>query len=161
MKQIYFAAFAAILSTAVTAQGLLPAEASKTSQLRRVEAVNPAQSVEREVIWSHDCSVESCSDWTFGNGSEEVGSPWEGIDFDFRRGPGRSTYVLRYSAMGNCNLSLFWKFVFLKNGRNLKSLAGKPTKKGRASVLSSGEVRAGQFTFFNPPRKKGKTLESA
>ena len=83
MKQIYFAAFAAILSTAVTAQGLLPAEVSKTSQLRRVEAVNPAQSVEREVIWSHDCNIDNCSDWTFGNGSEEVGSPWEDIDLNF------------------------------------------------------------------------------
>ena len=30
----------------------------------------------------YDCNVDSC-DWTFGNGSDITGSPWEGIDLNF------------------------------------------------------------------------------
>jgi hypothetical protein len=83
MKHFYTAAFAVLLSTAVTAQGLLPYANSKTAQSRRVKAENSASAqVERDVIWSHDCNVDSC-DWTFGNGSDITGSPWEGIDLNF------------------------------------------------------------------------------
>ena len=83
MKHFYTAAFAVLLSTAVTAQGLLPYANSKTAQSRRVKAENTASvQVERDVIWSHDCNVDSC-DWTFGNGSDIAGSPWEGIDLNF------------------------------------------------------------------------------
>jgi hypothetical protein len=83
MKHFYTAAFAVLLSTAVTAQGLLPYANSKTAQSRRVKAENTTSAqVERDVIWSHDCNVDSC-DWTFGNGSDITGSPWEGIDLNF------------------------------------------------------------------------------
>lgn len=84
MKHFYTAAFAVLLSTAVTAQGILPYAASKTAQSRRVKAENTTtQQVERDVIWSHDCNVDSCSSWVFGNGSDIAGAPWEGIDLNF------------------------------------------------------------------------------
>ena len=34
-------------------------------------------------FWSHDCNVDYCGDWVFGNGAGEVGSPWEDIDLNF------------------------------------------------------------------------------
>ena len=84
MKHFYTAAFAVLLSTAVTAQGVLPYANSKTAQSRRVKAENTASvQVERDVIWSHDCNIDSCDTWTFGNGSDIAGSPWEGIDLNF------------------------------------------------------------------------------
>lgn len=83
MKHFYTAAFAVLLSTAVTAQGVLPYAASKTAQSRRVKAENTPTQVERDVIWSHDCNVEDCATWVFGNGSDVAGSPWEGIDLNF------------------------------------------------------------------------------
>ena len=82
MKQFYTAAFAVLLTTAVTAQGLLPM-ANKTANQRRLEAYNTPTEVERDVIWSHDCNVDSCSSWVFDNGSAIVGSPWEDIDLNF------------------------------------------------------------------------------
>ena len=84
MKHFYTAAFAVLLSTAVTAQGVLPYATSKTAQSRRVKAENTASvQVDRDVIWSHDCNIDSCDTWTFGNGSDIAGSPWEGIDLNF------------------------------------------------------------------------------
>ncbi len=82
MKQFYTAAFAVLLTTAVTAQGLLPM-ANKTANQRRLEAFNTPTEVERDVIWSHDCNVDSCSSWVFDNGSPIAGSPWEDIDLNF------------------------------------------------------------------------------
>lgn len=32
-------------------------------------------------IWSND--ISNCADWTFGNGSNEAGAPWSGIDLNF------------------------------------------------------------------------------
>ena len=84
MKHFYTAAFAVLLSIVVTAQGVLPYANSKTAQSRRVKAENTASvQVERDVIWSHDCNIDSCDTWTFGNGSDIAGSPWEGIDLNF------------------------------------------------------------------------------
>lgn len=84
MKHFYTAALAVLLSTAVTAQGVLPYAASKTAQSRRVKAENTTSvQVDRDAIWSHDCNIDSCDTWTFGNGSDIAGSPWEGIDLDF------------------------------------------------------------------------------
>ena len=83
MKHFYTAAFAVLLSAAVTAQGLMPYAATKTAQSRRVKAENTSVQVERDVIWSHDCNIDDCSTWVFGNGSDIVGSPWEGVDLDF------------------------------------------------------------------------------
>ena len=82
MKQFYTAAFAVLLTTAVTAQGLLPM-ANKTANQRRLEAFNTPTEVERDVIWSHDCNVDSCASWVFDNGSPIAGSPWEDIDLNF------------------------------------------------------------------------------
>ncbi|MGB1123425.1 MAG: hypothetical protein ACPG08_07855, partial [Flavobacteriales bacterium] len=84
MKHFYTAALAVLLSTAVTAQGLMPYANSKTAQSRRVKAENTASvPVERDAIWSHDCNIDSCDTWTFGNGSAIAGAPWEGIDLNF------------------------------------------------------------------------------
>lgn len=82
MKHFYTAACAVLLTTAVTAQGLLPI-ANKTANQRRLEAFNTPTEVERDVIWSHDCNIDSCSSWVFGNGASIVGSPWEEINLDF------------------------------------------------------------------------------
>ena len=83
MKHIYIAAFAALFSVTLAAQGLLPDADSKSAQARRVESADAIQAVDREVIWSHDCNVDDCGDWVFGNGAGEVGSPWEDIDLNF------------------------------------------------------------------------------
>ena len=83
MKHIYIAAFAALFSVTLAAQGLLPDADSKSTQARRVESADAIQTVDREVIWSHDCNVEDCGDWVFGNGAGEVGSPWEDVDLNF------------------------------------------------------------------------------
>ena len=83
MKHIYIAAFAALFSVTLAAQGLLPDADSKSTQARRVESADAIQAVDREVIWSHDCNVEDCGDWVFGNGADEVGSPWEDVDLNF------------------------------------------------------------------------------
>ena len=82
MKHFYTAALAVLMTTAVTAQGLLPI-ANKTANQRRVESFNTPTQVDREVIWSHDCNVDSCDSWTFDNGASIVGSPWEEIDLNF------------------------------------------------------------------------------
>ena len=34
-----------------------------------------------DIIWSND--ISNCGDWTFGNGSNEAGAPWSGIDLNF------------------------------------------------------------------------------
>ena len=83
MKHIYIAAFAALFSVTLAAQGLLPDADSKSTQARRVESADAIQTVDREVIWYHDCNVEDCGDWVFGNGAGEVGSPWEDVDLNF------------------------------------------------------------------------------
>lgn len=83
MKHLYLTALAVLLTTAVAAQGLLPMTANKSAQLRRVQSDNQQTQVERDVIWSHDCNVDDCSSWVFGNGSDIAGSPWEGIDLNF------------------------------------------------------------------------------
>lgn len=83
MKHIYIAALAAFFSFTLTSQGLLPDADSKFSQTRRVASAEVTQAVDREVIWTNDCNVDNCSDWIFGNGAAEVGSPWEDIDLNF------------------------------------------------------------------------------
>lgn len=83
MKHIFTAAFAVLFTLTLTSQGLLPDADSKISQARRVQSADAIQPVDREVIWTHDCNVEDCGDWVFGNGSGEVGSPWEDVDLNF------------------------------------------------------------------------------
>ena len=34
-----------------------------------------------DIMWSND--ISNCADWTFGNGSNEAGTPWSGIDLNF------------------------------------------------------------------------------
>ena len=36
-----------------------------------------------DLPWSHDCNVNNCDSWTFGNGADIAGSPWEDIDLTF------------------------------------------------------------------------------
>ena len=36
-----------------------------------------------DLPWSHDCNVDNCDSWTFGNGADIAGSPWQGIDLNF------------------------------------------------------------------------------
>ena len=83
MKHIFTAAFAVLFTLTLTSQGLLPDADSKISQARRVQSADVIQPVDREVIWTNDCNVEDCGDWVFGNGSGEVGSPWEDVDLNF------------------------------------------------------------------------------
>jgi len=34
-------------------------------------------------FWYHDCNIDDCADWSFGNGALEFGTPWEEIDINF------------------------------------------------------------------------------
>ena len=36
-----------------------------------------------DLPWVHDCHVDSCGTWVFGNGAGLAGTPWEGIDLSF------------------------------------------------------------------------------
>ena len=36
-----------------------------------------------DLPWSHDCNVDNCDSWVFGNGADINGAPWEGIDLNF------------------------------------------------------------------------------
>jgi hypothetical protein len=61
---------------------LLALVSSVFGQTYNVNSEAPVQA-ELAIIWSHDCNIESCSDWSFDNGATEVGAPWEGIDLNF------------------------------------------------------------------------------
>ncbi|MGY8942198.1 MAG: hypothetical protein ACKVJH_09225, partial [Flavobacteriales bacterium] len=83
MKQFFTLAFLAA-SVAMFAQvGVGTWELDMANESVSPEGVYLTSGVGSSVIWSHDCNVGNCSDWTFGNGSEEVGSPWEDIDLNF------------------------------------------------------------------------------
>jgi len=36
-----------------------------------------------DLPWSHDCHIDNCDSWVFGNGADIAGAPWEGIDLNF------------------------------------------------------------------------------
>ena len=82
MKQIYFLIAAMFLGTIANAQVKMPVQAAKDAQASNINSEAPAQAA-RAVFWSHDCNLESCSDWLFDNGALEEGTPWEEVDINF------------------------------------------------------------------------------
>ena len=84
MKQIYFLISAMFIGTLANAQVKMPVQAAKDVQASGVylNTEAPVQAA-RAVFWSHDCNVDNCSDWSFGNGAYEVGAPWTDIDINF------------------------------------------------------------------------------
>ena len=83
MKHIYLSTLSLLMAVGVTAQGTLPVAHQKDAQSRRVSATSNQQGGDREIIYTNDCNVANCGDWTFGNGSDVAGAPWEGIDINF------------------------------------------------------------------------------
>ncbi len=81
MKQLYILALGGLLSFSAQAQFNQPSAAAKEDMAPRhkVTAVQP--NADREVFWTND--IANCADFTFGNGSAEVGEPWTGIDINF------------------------------------------------------------------------------
>jgi len=82
MKQIYFLIAAMFLGTIANAQVKMPVQAAKDAQASNINSEAPVQAA-RAVFWSHDCNIESCSDWLFDNGALEEGTPWEEVDINF------------------------------------------------------------------------------
>ena len=84
MKQIYFLISAMFIGTLANAQVKMPVQAAKNVQASGVylNTEAPVQAA-RSIIWSDDCNIDSCSNWSFGNGAAEVDAPWEGIDLNF------------------------------------------------------------------------------
>jgi hypothetical protein len=82
MKQVYFFLAAMFVGTIASAQVILPVQAAKDVKAFHKESDSPVQ-IDREAFWSHDCNSDNCSDWVFGNGALEAGTPWEGIDLNF------------------------------------------------------------------------------
>jgi hypothetical protein len=81
MKQLYILALGGLLSFSAQAQFNQPSAAAKEDMAPRhkVTAVQP--NADREVFWTND--IANCADFTFGNGSAEVGEPWTDIDINF------------------------------------------------------------------------------
>lgn len=84
MKQIYFLISAMFIGTLANAQVKMPVQAAKDVQASGVylNTEAPVQAA-RAVFWSHDCNVDSCSNWSFDNGAYEVGAPWTDIEINF------------------------------------------------------------------------------
>ena len=84
MKQIYFLIAALFIGTIANAQVKMPVQAAKDAQAPSINLNSeaPVQAA-RAVFWSHECDVDDCSDWSFDNGSDEVGAPWTDIDLNF------------------------------------------------------------------------------
>jgi hypothetical protein len=83
MKQIYFLIAAMFIGTIANAQVKMPVQAAKDAKTSSITSSETPVQVAREVFWSHDCNIDSCGDWAFGNGSLEVGAPWADIDINF------------------------------------------------------------------------------
>ena len=83
MKQIYFLIAAMFVGTIANAQVKMPVQAAKDAKTSSITSSETPVQVAREVFWSHDCNIDDCGDWAFGNGSLEVGAPWAEIDINF------------------------------------------------------------------------------
>ncbi|MGY8917327.1 MAG: T9SS type A sorting domain-containing protein [Flavobacteriales bacterium] len=83
MKQIYFLIAAMFVGTIANAQVKMPVQAAKDAKTSSITSSETPVQVAREVFWSHDCNIDSCGTWAFGNGSLEVGAPWADIDINF------------------------------------------------------------------------------
>ena len=84
MKHIYLTTLSVLLAAGAVAQGILPMAHQKDAQARRVDAMFTQQTGDREIIYTNDCNVDNCGDWVFDNGADDAGSPWDGIDINFR-----------------------------------------------------------------------------
>ncbi|HIK67082.1 MAG TPA: hypothetical protein EYF95_03850, partial [Flavobacteriales bacterium] len=82
MKQVYFLIAAMFIGTIANAQVKMPVQAAKDAQASSINSEAPVQAA-RAVFWSHDCNIDDCADWSFGNGALEVGTPWAEIDINF------------------------------------------------------------------------------
>ena len=81
MKQLYILALGGLLSFSAQAQFNQPSAAAKEDMAPRYKVTAVQQNADREVFWTND--ISTCADFTFGNGSTEVGSPWADIDINF------------------------------------------------------------------------------
>ena len=71
------------VGTIANAQVKMPVQAAKDAKTSSITSSETPVQVAREVFWSHDCNIDSCGTWAFGNGSLEVGAPWADIDINF------------------------------------------------------------------------------
>ena len=72
MKHFFTLALASFLSLSMIAQ-------TPTDKAIPGKLVHPTQAMapemeSRDIIWTND--ISNCADWTFGNGADEIGSPW-------------------------------------------------------------------------------------
>ena len=81
MKQLYILALGGLLSLSAQAQFNQPSAAAKEDMAPRYKVTAVQQNADREVFWNND--ISTCADFTFGNGSMEVGQPWTDIDISF------------------------------------------------------------------------------
>jgi hypothetical protein len=81
MKQLYILALGGLLSFSAQAQFNQPSAAAKEDMAPRYKVTAVQQNADREVFWNND--ISTCADFTFGNGSMEVGQPWTDIDISF------------------------------------------------------------------------------
>lgn len=81
MKQLYILALGGLLSFSAQAQFNQPSAAAKEDMAPRYKVTAVQQNADREVFWTND--ISTCADFTFGNGSMEVGQPWTDIDISF------------------------------------------------------------------------------
>ena len=81
MKQLYILALGGLLSFSAQAQFNQPSAAAKEDMAPRYKVTAVQQNADREVFWTND--ISNCADFTFGNGSMEVGEPWTDIDINF------------------------------------------------------------------------------
>ena len=81
MKQLYILALGGLLSFSAQAQFNQPSAAAKEDMAPRYTVTAVQQNADREVFWNND--ISTCADFTFGNGSMEVGQPWTDIDISF------------------------------------------------------------------------------
>jgi len=81
MKQLYILALGGLLSFSAQAQFNQPSAAAKEDMAPRYKVTAVQQNADREVFWTND--ISTCADFTFGNGSMEVGEPWTDIDINF------------------------------------------------------------------------------
>jgi len=81
MKHLYILALGGLLSFSAQAQFNQPSAAAKEDMAPRHKVTAVQQNADREVFWTND--ISTCADFTFGNGSMEVGQPWTDIDINF------------------------------------------------------------------------------
>ena len=79
MKHFFTLALASFLSLSMIAQ--TPTDKAVPGKLVHPTQAMAPEMESRDVFWTND--ISNCADWTFGNGADEIGSPWAGIDLNF------------------------------------------------------------------------------